>query len=40
MCLNNLLKDDYMICGFSADSRNDVIQLLTDTLTAHGLVHG
>ena len=40
MCLNNLLKDDYMICGFSADSRNDVIELLTDTLTAHGLVHG
>ena len=38
MRLRDFIKDDSMICGFSADSRNEVIEVLADTLAKRGLV--
>ena len=38
MRLTDFIKDDSIVCGFSADSRNEVIQVLADTLAKRGLV--
>ena len=38
MRLIDFVKDNSMMCGFSAGSRNEVIQVLADTLAERGLV--
>ena len=38
MRLTDFIKDNSMVCGFSADSRDEVIQVLADTLARRGLV--
>ncbi len=38
MNLTDFIQDDSMVCGFSADSRDEVIQVLADTLARRGLV--
>ncbi len=38
MRLVDFIKDNSMMCGFSASSRHEVIQVLADTLAERGLV--
>jgi len=38
MRLIDFIKDNYIVCGFDAASRSEVIQVLADTLSQRGLV--
>ncbi len=38
MRLTDFIKDNSMVCGLSADSRDEVIRVLADTLASRGLV--